>query len=339
MMAITNILRKYIGTIIASVGFLLLCIITFGDLGEIVTQAYWSNVLRNLTSISFMTVGLTLIQMVIKQGLAEQALQRGLNTELTTEKYKEHKLLIKDNRDKALYLPYFLQIYNKRHTDLQKREFLINNGYRSEASLFASEQKHLIAKYNKIRITITPTNIKWSTVEVLYDKYGRIITLDEYRRKRLISGIVSSLLSMVGVTFLTGGLFFSAGQTPLWQKFVKLACYILCIAIGGIFTVIKEYEKGAFGVPNELDEINQIWHEFSLWEIPQWVIKEVADLEKELLEVSENEQYENAVDGGTIVQKEQKEGEDVSNSIACDVLSVSNTDTRLLPLNGEEQCG
>lgn len=336
MMTIANILRKYIGTIIASIGFLLLCIITFGDLGEIVTQAYWASVVDNLTSISFMTIGLTLIQTVIKQGLAEQALQRGLNTELTAQKYQEHKEIIKNNRDKTLYLPYFLQIYNKRHTDLRKREFLINNGYRSEASLFASEQKRLIAKYNRIRITITPTDIKWSTIEVLYDKFGRIITLDEHRRKRLVGGVVSSLLSMIGVTFLTGGLFFSAGQTPLWQKFVKLICYVLCIAIGGIFTVIKEYEKGAFGVPNELDEINQIWYEFTNWEIPEWVKDEVADLEKELLEVNKNEQYKDVIDCGAVIQEEQEEGENFSYIVAGDVLPVSDIRFGLLPVDGEE---
>ena len=303
MINITNILRKYIGTIIAGIGFILLCIMTFGDLGEIATEQYWQNVSNNITSLSFMSIGLTLIQSVIKQGLAEQALQRGLNTENTAKKYAEHHKLIKETMDKSIYLPYFLQVYNKRHTELRKREFIINNNYKSEASLLASGRKSLIRKYERIRTNIVPSSIKWSTIAVIYDREGRIITLSEYRRRRLISGIIFSLLTMLGITFLTGGLFFSSTDVPLWQKFVKLVCYILCITVGSIFTVIKEYEKGAFGVPNELDEINQIWYEFKTWEVPQWVIDEVINLDKELLEVNKLEQETNADYCGTIVQE------------------------------------
>ena len=43
-MNITNTLRKNIGTIIAILGFVLLCIMTFGDLGELASEAYWRNV-------------------------------------------------------------------------------------------------------------------------------------------------------------------------------------------------------------------------------------------------------------------------------------------------------
>ena len=87
-----------------------------GDLGEFLTDAYWQNVLSNITSIGFLSVALTLIQVAIKQGLAEQALQAGLNTPDTTKKMLDHKKVISDNRERIIYLPYFLGIYNKRHT-------------------------------------------------------------------------------------------------------------------------------------------------------------------------------------------------------------------------------
>ena len=301
-------LRRNIGIIIASIGFFLLCIMTFGDIGEILSEEYWENVANNITSISFVSIGLTLILASIKQGLAEQALQRGLNSENTTRRYKEHKDLIVDNNNRMVYLPYFLQMYNRRHTDLRKRDFLIANGYCSEQSLYSSNNKRAIRKYNRIQVRITAADIKWSTVELKYDKNGRILTLDEYRTKRLISGVITSLLSMIGVTFLTGGLFFSPGDVPIWQKFVKLMSYIFCIAISGVFTVIKEYEKGAFGVPNELEEINEIWHEFSNWTIPDWVKKEI-DVYNRSMEV--NNEREERVDSRTNIQEEPVEDKGV----------------------------
>ncbi len=294
-------LRRNIGIIIASIGFFLLCIMTFGDIGEILSEKYWESVKNNLTSISFVTIGLTLILAAIKQGLAEQALQRGLNSENTTRRYKEHKDLIVDNTNRLVYLPYFLQMYNRRHTDLKKRDFLIANGYCSEQSLYSSNNKKAIRKYNRIQVRITAADIKWSTVELKYDKNGRILTLDEYRTKRLVSGVITSLLSMIGVTFLTGGLFFSPGNVPFWQKLVKLMSYIFCIAISGVFTVIKEYEKGAFGVPNELEEINEIWHEFSSWTVPDWVTKEIEVYNKNM--EADNEKEERVYDRTDIQEK------------------------------------
>lgn len=280
-MQITNALRKNIGTIIAALGFVLLCIITFGDLGELFGEQYWENVKNNLTAIGFVSIGLTLIQVSIKQGLAEQALQRGLNTPRTTEKYDEHRKLIKDNTEKMIYLPYFLQIYNKRHTKLRKREFLVNNGFSTEQSLMTSGKKKLIHKYRIILTNVTAPSIKWSTITIQYDRYGRIITLDEYRRKRIAKAVVKSFIMMIGLTFLTWGLFFSPSDEPLWQKFVKLFTYIVSITIASIFVVVKEYEKGAFGVPNELDEVNQIWHEFQDWVVPDWIVEEVKRINEE----------------------------------------------------------
>lgn len=302
----TTFLRKNIGIIIAGIGFFLLCILTFGDLGEIMSEEYWKNVSENLTSIGFTTVGLTLVQASIRQGLAEQALQRGLNTDNTTEKYKEHKKLIKDNNSRIIYLPYFLQIYNNRHTQTRRRDFLIENNFCSETILFSSGSKKLIREYKQIKTCITSADIKWSTVDVIHDKNGKIITLDIYRTKRIVSGVISSLISMIGVTFLTGGLFLSPGTVPLWQKFVKLFSYILCIALGGIFTVIKEYEKGAFGVSNELEEINQIWQEFSAWTVPTWVLKEIETFNNKSKEV-DNGEDENTIDNGRDLQEKQEE--------------------------------
>ena len=287
-MNITNILRKNIGTIVAVFGSILLCIMTFGNLGEIASKAYWNNVSNNLTSIGFMSLGLTLVQVSIKQGLAEQALQRGLNTERTAQKYEEHRAIIKGCTERMLYLPYFLQIYNKRHTQLRKQEFLVNNGYTTENSLLKSHNKRLISRYRKILTHITASDIKWSTVEVLYNKFGRIITLEEYRAKRIRTAIWVSFVCMIGLTFLTGGLFFAPATEPFWQKVVKLFTYIISIAMGVIFSVVKEYEKGAFGVPNELDEINQIWLEFQTWQVPEWIINDIKQLNEEAEHREEN---------------------------------------------------
>lgn len=280
-MNLTTILRRNIGVIVACLGFVLLCIVTFGNLGEIFSKAYWESVRDNLFGISLVSIGLTFIQTSIRQGVAEQALQKGLNTERTTQKYEEHRAIIKKNNSKQIYLPYFLQIYNRKHTKLRKQEYLVNNNYCSAKSLYATGKQKLIDGYEKIRVHVTVPSIKWSTVDVIYDENGRIITLDEYRKRRIKKSIVSSLLTMIGTTFVAGGLFFSPSDEPLWRKFVKLFTYCLAIAITVIFTVVKEYEKGAFGVPNELDEINQIWHEFEIWEVPEWVTNEVEELNKE----------------------------------------------------------
>lgn len=333
-MNITNILRKNIGIIITIIGFLLLCVITFGDLGEVVSTEYWQNVAENLTSISFMTIGLTLIQVSIKQGLAEQALQRGLNSEKTAETYEAHKSVIKECNDRIIYLPYFLQIYNKRHTGLRRKEFLVNNGFVSEATLYASNNKKLIKKYRQIIVNVTAASIKWSTVEIVYNKNGRITTLNEHRAQRIRASIISSFVSMIGVTFLAGGLFFAPSEEPLWQKFVKLLTYIMAIAIGAVFTVVKEYEKGAFGVPNELDEINQIWYEFKTWEIPEWVIEEVTKLNEDT-EVKD-EHRENASVGRADIPEEQTTRESILDIGPGDLVSISSVDGDVLPTDDKE---
>jgi hypothetical protein len=323
-MSIISALRKNIGTIVAVLGFILLCIVTFGNLGELSTDAYWQNVKDNFTAISFVSIGLTLIQIAIKQGLAEQALQRGLNTENTRLKYEEHKKYIKDNADKTIYLPYFLQIYNKRHTALRKREFLVNNNYTSEESLFATGNKKLIGRYNKTMVKITAADIKWSTTEIVYNKEGRIITLNEHRIRRTASSVIMSFAAMIGVTFLTGGLFFTVSTEPLWQKFVKLFTYIVTIAITSVFSVVKEYEKGAFGVPNELDEINQIWHEFATWEVPDWVKNEVVEHNK--MEVDNEDERKQAIYSRTAIQSEPAENESVQSIDSNSVVDVSGFD-------------
>jgi hypothetical protein len=339
-MKFVDSLRKNIGTIVACLGFILLCIVTFGDLGELFTAEYWANVQDNLLGISLVSIGLTFIQTAIKQGVAEQALQRGLNTQRTQEKYEEHSTLIKDNIEKQIYLPYFLRIYNERHTKLRRQEYLVNNNYLSERALYASGRAKLIQGYEAIQVHITAASIKWSTINVVYDKYGRIITLNEYRKIRAKKSLISSLVIMIGTTFIAGGLFFTPNGEPLWQKFVKLFTYCLTIAISVIFAVIKEYEKGAFGVPNDLEEINQIWREFSKWEAPDWVIDDIENTDTIYMEVNnEHRRKKRILDSRTDLQKKQEESEGVYYFGADNFLPVSLFEPSVLLPNDEKQSG
>jgi len=302
---ITNILRKNIGTIIATFGFVLLCIITYGNLGEILTEAYWQNVRENLTSIGFLSIALTMIQTSIKQGVSEQALQRGLNTPNTSEKYKEHRGILSKMTDKMIYLPYFLRIYNERHTAFRKREFLIDNNYLSEKTLFTSGKKSLIRKYKKIRTQIVASRIKWATTEIIYNKKGQIQTLTEHRSKRTVRGITLGLVFMAGMSLLARGLFFEETEVSVWERTVKLLGYVVVITMTSILSIIKEYEKGAFGVPNELEEINQIWREFENWEIPQWAKNEVEEM---------NEQVKKTDDDRTNLQIKSQESKNTEHT-------------------------
>ena len=313
---IIKTIRKNIGIIIAAFGFFLLCIITFGDLGEFMTEAYWHNVRENLMAISCMSFALTLIQTVIKQGIAEQALQKGLNTDNTAKKYEEHKQLIQSCTSIVIYMPYFLQIYNERQTKVRKREFLVANNFTSEKTLYLSPNKKLIKKYENIRVQITVNSIKWATTEIVYDKRGRIIPLSIYKRNQLFRNIIISLLLMVAVSFLTKGLFFdTANNIPVWQKIIKLFTYIIVIFLGSILDVIKNYEKGAFSVPNELDEINEIWQEFKSWTVPAWVIKEIESITENMQEARNESKNEKERDNaGNIVQAEQEKSESVQNN-------------------------
>jgi len=330
---IIKFLRKNIGTIIAFLGFMLLCIATFGDLGEFMSDKYWENVLTNITSITFLAVSLSMIQVSIKQGLAEQALQNGLNTENTTNKYNEHKAIIKKNTEKMIFLPYFLEIYNKRHTTLKKREFLVDNNFTSENSLLNSKRRKLIKRYNDIKVIMTARSIKWATTDIVYNKYGQIATLQEHRTKRITRAIFSSLMFMIGVTLLTKGLFFDESGEPIWQKVVKLLTYIVSIAIGSIFSIIKEYEKGAFGVPNDLDELNQIWNEFTTWEVPDWVKAEIDVLnEKEVY----NGQESSNIDSGANIQKEQKETQIIFDAEPGDIIPITDTCDNILCIDDRE---
>ena len=293
MNRITSLIRKNIGIIVSIVGLALLVILTFGDMGELFTEEYWKNVGGNLSSISALTIGLVLIQTSIKQGISEQALSAGLNTTNTTEKYKEHKKLVKDNQEKHVYLSYFLAIRNKRETRRRKREFLVDNNFTSEKMLRASGKTRLIKAYDAIQTNITVDSIKWSTTEIVYNKNGRIEKLETYRKKRLVKGLVTGIIFMIATTFITGGLFLDTAQIPFWQKIIKLVTYLITIALSVLFDIGKNYEKGAFGVPNELEEINSIWEEFASWEIPSWAKKEVEDNEKqENLEEQPQEQKE-----------------------------------------------
>lgn len=320
-----NLLRKNIGTIAAAFGFILLCVLTFGDIGDVLTEAYWINVKNNLTSIGFLSVSLTMIQVSIKQGIGEQALQKGLNTENTSNKYKEHRIIINRNNERMIYMPYFLQIYNERHTKLRKREFLVDNNFSSEEALYNNKKKSLIKKYENIHVYMTTSRIKWATTDILYNKYGQIITLAEHRTKRAIKGTVKGLVFMIGATLLTRGLFFEESDIPLGAKFVKLLSYVVMIMATSIFTVLREYEKGAFGVPNELEEINEIWREFESWKVPKWVADEIIELnlQKEVKDEQIKEIAERS-NSRTDIQTEQKESEMAKNIGTDNVLDITN---------------
>ena len=278
-----SILRKNIGTIISAFGFIILCILTFGNVYEILTEEYWWNVWRNITSIGIMSISLTTVQVTIKQGLAEQALQRGLNTEETRKKYEEHKGIITANVSRLIYMPYFLQTYNRRQTGLKRQEFLISNGFKSEEELMTSGKPKQKKLYKKINIQLTLTSIKWATSDIIYNKKGQIETLAQYRRRRLIKGIIISAIFMFATTLIARGLFFSADTETISQKFVRLLTYVATIIFTSLMNVIKGYEKGAFGVPNELSEINEIWHEFESWQVPEWVEKDIKESMKEVI--------------------------------------------------------
>lgn len=302
-----NWVRKNIGTIVATIGLLLMAILTFGDIGELFTEQYWINVGGNLSSIGALTIGLTLVQVSIKQGVSEQALSKGLNTENTKNKYDEHKGWLTKCRPKQIYLPYFLGLRNKRETKRRRQEFLQDNRFLTEEALYASGNKKLIRSYEKIYTNITSDSIKWSTTEIVYNKNGRIEKLDDYRRKRAIKAIIMAFVFMLGMTLITGGLFLSVNEVPIWQKVVKFFTYLITMAIFVVFDIGKNYEKGAYGVPNELDEVNTIWEEFDKWEVPDWVIKEVEELNSPQNELEQKTVTKEKDYGTTILLDYEKE--------------------------------
>ena len=56
-------------------------------------------------------------------------------------------------------------------------------------------------------------------------------------------------------------------------------------------------------MPNDLDELNQIWNEFTTWEVPSWVKVEIDVLnEKEVY----NGQESSNIDSGANIQKGTK---------------------------------
>jgi hypothetical protein len=321
-------LRKYTGSIISALGFIILAILTYGDLGELFTEQYWQNVGGNISSIGALSIGLVMIQVSIKQGISEQALSVGLNTKNTQDKYIEHRDILKRNQARNIYLSYFLAMRNERETKLRKREFLSDNSFSSEHALMISGNKRLIRKYKSIKVNITVDSIKWSTTDIVYQKNGRIEKLEAYRKRRAIKGLVSGIILMFATTLITGGMFLDMNEIPFWQKTVKLITYAFVIGMTAILDIGKNYEKGAFGVPNELDEINNIWKEFELWEIPTWVIEEVErnqqqdtmlvleekvedTAENEVEEKGEEDEREETTDSGTVIQEEPEKVEDI----------------------------
>lgn len=334
----TNWLRKNAGSIISSIGLVLLAILTFGDIGELMTAEYWANVGGNISSIGALTIGLVMVQTSIKQGVSEQALSTGLNTQPTKDKYKEHKDIVAKCNERQPYLPYFLSMRNERETKRRKREFLIDNNFTSEKMLMNSNNKKLIKKYNLIQTNITPDSIKWSTTAIVYRRNGQIEKLEVYRKRRAIKGFVTALIWMLGTTLIAGGLFLDKANIPFWQKMVKFITYIIIMGIGVLFDIGKNYEKGAFGIPNELEEINGIWKEFDTWETPQWVIKEVEENFNQenikLLGFSENKEIvqpdvATGTNVGTIEDKVEPEKEEpIENEIKEETDNVEGTDNQ-----------
>ena len=332
-----KLLRRNIGTIVAIFAFILITILTLGDVGEVLTAAYWRNVYNNLTSIGYMTIALAALTVVLKQGLGEQALQKGMNTEKTTQKYEEHRSIIGSCQERLVYLPYFLQIRNERETNLKKREFLVNNGFTSEKKLYESGIKKYIKKYEAIRICLTSNSIRWTTTTVKYDKQGNIETLTKHRVNRALKGSAIAAISMLATTLITDGLFFAPSEQPIWQKLVRLLSYIIVIAISSIMSVIAEYEKGAFGIPNELDEVNEIWHEFKMWEVPEWVLQEVeeANMPKEV----DNERRKQITNSRANLQDKQKESESIEVPFSYHVLDIGSSDCTVFYSNAPKFCG
>ena len=268
-------IRKNIGAISAFIGFSILTIMTFGDIAKILTYEYWQNVWKNITGISAISIGLVFVQYTIKQGISEQALSIGLNTELTQSRYNEHNELIKRNIERRVYLPYFLDEYNRRETKRRRQEFLINNNFATEGKLYASGNKKLIKLYGKIYTCIKAAKIQWSSTDIVYKEDGNIETLPEYRLRRAKSGIIKASTIFFGTSLIASGMIVDNMLTSIWSKLIQLLLYVLTIFASVVFDVGKNYEKGAFGVPNELDVINGIWREFEAWEVPQWVINEI----------------------------------------------------------------
>lgn len=318
-------IRKNIGAISAAIGFFILVMLTFGDIANILMEEYWRNVAENIAGISALSIGLTLVQYTIKQGISEQALSIGLNTENTKKKYNEHNELVKSNTNKSVFLPYFLDEYNRRETKRRRQEFLVNNNFSTEARLIASGNKKLIKAYNKIYTCIDAASIKWSSTEIVYKKNGKIEQLHEYRIRRARTGIIKALIMFLGTSLVTTGIIAENLQTSLMDKCIQLLVYVLVIAASVIFDVGKNYEKGAFGVPNELDIINGIWQEFENWTVPQWVIEDIEkdsrvendidikDVELESdIEAEKEEVYdEETTDTAAAIQEEPKKEQDV----------------------------
>ena len=300
-------IRKNIGAISATIGFIILTIMTFGDIAKIMTADYWRNVLHNIAGISAVSIGLVLVQYTIKQGISEQALSIGLNTEETKKRYDTHNAIVKKNAERNVYLPYFLDEYNRRETKRRRQEFLVNNNFSTETKLYTSGDKKLIKLYHKIHTCINAASIKWSSTEIVYKKDGNIETLPEYRLRRARSGIIKAFLMFGGTSLITTGLVADNLQTSIWDKIIQLGVYVLVIASSVIFAVGKNYEKGAFGVPNELDIINGIWIEFEKWTVPQWVIDEIENESKEV----KDEERKETTDATTAIQEESEKEQDI----------------------------
>ncbi len=315
-----KVLKNNIGSITATIGLVLLVILTYGNLAEINTIEYWQNVTKNIAGIGLLSIGLSMTQLTIKQGVAEQALRSGLNKKLylkkvdsqgndipildaenrrildpacTPARFNEHYALLEKCRTRDKFLPFYLAEYNRRETIRRKEDFLLENEFKDRNGLPSEEalleikfkwwqikNKLLKKKYLRIRTNITADNLKWSTTDIEYDEQGNIRKLSYHRRKRLIKGVFMSILSMGGAAFVAAGLFIDAAEVPVWQKTIKFFSYLIIIAITVIMSVVKEYEKGSIGVANELGQVNNIWLDFDKWEPTAEIEEKVNERER-----------------------------------------------------------
>jgi hypothetical protein len=308
-------IRKNIGSIVSLLGFLAFSILIYGGLSDIDGAHYWVNVYNNLTQIGLNSIAATLLQVLIKQGLAEQALQKGINTEDTILKYEEHRDIRQRLFAKEKYLPYFLIEKNERETKHAKQEFIVNKGFKNEKHFYETASPRVIKKYDKIMIKWRASSIKWTSAKIEYDKFGRIITLPEHRQHRALKGVIYSAFFMILLTFLARDLFVSFDWSKFWVKTILLFGYAIVMAATVTFDLISEYEYGKFAVAVSLEEINKIWLEFERWEVPEQVLDEVHGKQIKGGEENAREEAKAVTDGGADIQEQPEESEVVENAV------------------------
>ena len=354
-MNFTEKLKKNIGAIVAGISFFIIIILTYCNILEINTARYRANVWSNLINISLMSAALTFIQVAVRQGICEQFLTSGMNTENTIAKYGEHKEVLERLKFKNIFMPFFLRERNARMTRIKKSEYLASqtdksgNIFLREADFYARAKKSKVRKYNSLRVCWTPDDLRWTSTQIEYDKENRIIKLPKHRIIRARNGILTAIASMLVIILIAKNLFDDFTWNNFSQQTVQIVLYAITIAITTLFPAAAEYEYGKFTMPNILDEINLVLFEFENWNIPDEVWNDYKNKyvfterelrmfnkwqpEKELKGGSENEKggtAETDADSRADIQTQPQEGEVVKT--AC----PDNVDNAVVfdPVNG-----